>query len=54
MLEVTEGPSTQPMRDAFERIKAEPDVANERYRSQISTALEEFDNSVAANQGNRL
>ena len=47
MMEVTEGPSTQPMRDAFERLKAERDVANERYRSQISAALEEFENSIA-------
>lgn len=50
MLEVTEGPSTQPMRDAFERIKAEPDVANERYRSQISAALDAFENTIAGNR----
>ena len=49
MMEVTEGPSTQPMRDAFERLKAERDVANELYRSQISSALEEFENSTAGN-----
>jgi hypothetical protein len=47
--EVTEGPSTQPMRDAFERLAADRDVANERYRSQISAALEEFEDSIAGN-----
>lgn len=36
--------------DAFERLNAERDVTNERYRSQNSAALETFESTTAGNR----
>jgi photosystem II stability/assembly factor-like uncharacterized protein len=46
MMEVTEGPVSQPMRDAYGRINAERDAANERYEGAIGPALEAFESAI--------
>ena len=46
MMEVSEGPVSQPMREAYDRINAERDAANQRYDTEIAGALEAFRSAV--------
>jgi len=42
-----EGPATQPMKNAFERIQADADAANQRSEATISGALAPFESPPA-------
>ena len=46
MMEVTEGPVTQPMREAYDRINVESEEAENRYRTNIDEALGEFEEAI--------
>ena len=46
MMEVTEGPVSQPMLDAYGRINAERDAADERYQESIQGALKAFESAL--------
>ena len=46
MMEVTEGPVTQPMREAYDRINVESEEAENRYRTNIDEALDEFEEAI--------
>jgi hypothetical protein len=46
MMEVTEGPVSQPMRDAYDRINAESEAAEARYRAGIDEALKDFEDAI--------
>ena len=43
MMEVTEGPVSTPMKEAYDRINTERDAANKKYRDNISGALKAFE-----------
>jgi len=43
MMEITEGPVSQPMLDVYARLNEERDAANLEYRNNISEALEKFE-----------
>jgi photosystem II stability/assembly factor-like uncharacterized protein len=46
MMEVTEGPVTEPMKNAYDRANAERDAANERYADQIQAAVAAFESAI--------
>jgi hypothetical protein len=46
MMEVTEGPVSQPMLDAYGRINSERDAADERYQESIQGALKAFESAL--------
>jgi photosystem II stability/assembly factor-like uncharacterized protein len=46
MMEVSEGPVTQPMREAYDRINVESEDAENRYRTDIDEALDEFEEAI--------
>ena len=46
MMEVTEGPVSKPMMDAYARINAEGDAATEKYNSALPAAVEAFEGAI--------
>jgi hypothetical protein len=45
-MEVTEGPVSWPMEEAFDRFKAEGTAADARYQENITPALEAFEDAL--------
>jgi photosystem II stability/assembly factor-like uncharacterized protein len=46
MMEVTEGPVSQPMLDVYAKLNEQRDAANRDYQKNISEAVEQFDSAI--------